>query len=103
MAGMPIEFRRIQLDRKEKGQHILHHSGYATNDGDDAARAPHHLCGFRCGTHARDDGTPAAPHELGRGHRGRRQAAAPHALDSRARKLSVAQRLSNEMGFVTIL
>jgi hypothetical protein len=38
-----------------------------------------------------DGGTPAAQHELGRGHRRKWQAAAPHALDCGTGKLTVSR------------
>jgi hypothetical protein len=64
--------------RKEGNDNGLHDfTGTTNGDGDDAARARNRSRSFRSMA-ARKHGTATSAHELGRGHRQKRQPRAPH-------------------------
>lgn len=71
----------VELYRKEGENNDLHDSIRTTvGDGDDAVRARDPTRRKLFVERGTEDGTQTVAHELGRGHRRKRQAAASHAL-----------------------
>ena len=71
-----------EIQRKEGNDDELHDSILTANgDGDDAARERNAPRRCRFVARGTEGGTQVFAHELGRGHRRMRQAAASHALD----------------------